>query len=91
MRLCPKCLNPRCPDSSQPITADHVVALFNGGTNYIWNIQPLCKSCNSSSGTGSVDYRPVTTMTKFLLTLENSVELLKMYQEYLKQNPLPES
>ena len=43
---CPVCrgalsnIKPRSP-------LDHVIALVNGGTNQDWNMQILCKSCNS--------------------------------------------
>lgn len=36
------------------LTADHVVPLSRGGTNYITNILPACKSCNSKKGVRSV-------------------------------------
>jgi 5-methylcytosine-specific restriction endonuclease McrA len=52
---CPRCLRawadiaPRSTDSVI-ITADHIVALAKGGSNFIENIQPLCYSCNSQKG-----------------------------------------
>lgn len=39
------------------LTADHVMPLSLGGAGTIDNIQPLCKSCNSSKGTRTTDYR----------------------------------
>lgn len=39
------------------LTRDHIVPLLNGGTDDIENIQPLCRSCNSSKSAKAVDYR----------------------------------
>lgn len=39
------------------LTADHVIPLVRGGSNYIENVQPLCSSCNSSKHNKIIDYR----------------------------------
>lgn len=47
-----------CCGKDEDITVDHVVPLTRGGTNWINNIQPLCRSCNSSKGNRDfTDYR----------------------------------
>ncbi len=61
VELCGKYNNQcvRCGGKAK-LTIDHVVPLshpFNGDSN-IENIQPLCKSCNSSKGNTVADYRP---------------------------------
>jgi 5-methylcytosine-specific restriction endonuclease McrA len=39
----------RCPRCMQPcrrFTVDHITPLSRGGTDYVWNLQPLCARCN---------------------------------------------
>jgi 5-methylcytosine-specific restriction endonuclease McrA len=47
---CPSCKN------VLPLCLDHINLLAHGGPNTVDNIQPLCKSCNSSKS-GADDYR----------------------------------
>ena len=41
--------NNRCAicGEEKPLTKDHIIPLSKGGNNYITNIQPLCRNCNS--------------------------------------------
>lgn len=41
-KICKNC------GATEQIQIDHVIAVVNGGKNEIDNLQPLCKSCNSS-------------------------------------------
>lgn len=54
------CCGRYCDDNikGQRLTHDHIVPLSCGGTNWISNIQPLCRSCNNSKHVDTTDYRP---------------------------------
>lgn len=43
--------------TTENITIDHIKPVARGGKNRLWNLQPLCQSCNSSKGTKTIDYR----------------------------------
>lgn len=50
------CLYPGCTNTDA--TLDHVIPLSRGGAHGLWNMQPLCKSHNSSKrNLNNTDYR----------------------------------
>lgn len=53
---CAKC---RISGNETRLEADHIVPISLGGSNYITNIQPLCRSCNASKHTKVIKYELV--------------------------------
>jgi len=49
---CVKC------DSADSIEKDHIKPIYQGGSDGIENLQPLCRSCNAGKGPDNTDYRP---------------------------------
>lgn len=60
----------RCKVALERPVIDHVIPLSRGGTNYIENIQTLCKNCNTGKGARSADYRDPELVLSFLEKLE---------------------
>ena len=47
----------RCEDAESEIVKDHIVPIYQNGSDGIDNLQPLCVSCNSSKGAENIDHR----------------------------------
>ena len=47
----------RCGIAPDAVCKDHITPIYLGGSDALENLQPLCRTCNSSKGPESVDHR----------------------------------
>ena len=48
--------------SKSQITVDHKISKRKGGTDDLWNLQPMCRSCNSSKRERTSNFEMASTM-----------------------------
>jgi 5-methylcytosine-specific restriction endonuclease McrA len=58
--------------ATKDLTIDHVIPLRKGGTNFIENLQPLCRACNSSKKDKTTDYRDPLSLAAFIESLKGN-------------------
>lgn len=56
-RQCVKCHANQGDLIGGTICKDHVVPIYSGGDDGIWNLQPMCRECNTSKGKNTGDLR----------------------------------
>ncbi len=56
----------RCGSSAYNVERDHIVPVYQGGSDSIENIQPLCARCNASKGPETTNWKALRREVGFL-------------------------
>lgn len=65
LQICGRCCA-RCGREGL-LQADHIVPIYQSGSDAIDNLQPLCESCNKQKGSDPIDFRPPNWKTLMLV------------------------
>lgn len=49
----------RCGNKSARLQRDHIIPIYQGGSDAISNIQPLCPKCNCAKGSEATDWAAI--------------------------------
>lgn len=82
-QLCLRC------ESRTDLVKDHITPIYQGGSDSIENIQPLCRSCNSSKGPEAIDYRPKDWMERLRNACKTPADNYKTPAPSPTPSPLP--
>ena len=47
------------------VEKDHIIPIYQGGSDAIDNLQPACARCNASKGADITDHRPIDWRERF--------------------------
>lgn len=56
---CVRCVARRTRSGLKNVERDHIVPIYQGGSDGIDNIQPSCALCNAQKGPEAIDHRPL--------------------------------
>lgn len=62
-----KCVACKKKFTKDKITIDHRIPKRDGGTDDLWNLQPMCRSCNSSKRDRQTMGENINTLTRSML------------------------
>lgn len=66
--ICVKC------GSNEKIVKDHIIPIYQGGSDGLYNLQPLCQKCNCSKGSENIDHRKKYCLRNNLKMPANYIE-----------------
>lgn len=64
-------------DSLVLMNVDHITSKANGGSNYITNLQPMCKFCNSLKGHKDISNEELSELLLIKLNKKNKVREIR--------------
>lgn len=84
---CVRCGTPAHELQGSLLCKDHILPIYDGGSDSIENIQPMCRTCNSSKVHDSVDHRPSDWRERLAKCMANDTKTPNKMHD-LQSNPI---